>query len=187
VVQSSALLDMYAITQDMCMPIDEIIDIYMPDNSTAFKAYLVSEMSSIKDEQQQQQQGYAANHMLNTAAPAAGPPASNGSSNPSSSGRGLLTAAGSVGASNAMRPAAALLQTFGSAVRAHPAHGDGIMAQLSEVFIRLSTQMLASSQDSKEMVCSRLEHEVMNISDATLAVLLQQCVPAGVLMGFWHA
>jgi hypothetical protein len=98
---------------------------------------------AIRSAMQQQQQSAAA-----------GPPTSNGSSNPVTPGRGLLAAAGSVAASNGMRPAAAAPQTPGSAVRAHR---DGIMAQLSEVFTRLSTHMQASSKDSKEKVCCGMD------------------------------
>jgi hypothetical protein len=49
-----------------------------------------------------------------------------------------------------MRPAAAAPQTPGSAIRAH--QREGIMAQLSSVFTRLSTHMQASSKDSAEKV-----------------------------------
>jgi hypothetical protein len=95
---------------------------------------------AIRSSMQQQQQ---------SAATAAAPGVTNGSSNPVTPGRGLLAAAGSSAAGNGMRPAAAAPQTPGSAIRAQR---DGIMAQLSAVFTRLSTQMQASSKDSSEKV-----------------------------------
>jgi hypothetical protein len=147
--QRAALLDIYAISRDAGMPIDKILEWYLPDTSTAFKAYMVAQMRSIdKEQQQQQQQGDAAVNAA--AAAAAGPPTGNGSSSAVTRVLGLRAAAGGVAAGNLPRPAAAAQRTLGSAVFC--AHADGVMAQLSEVFTRLSTHMQASSKDSKEKV-----------------------------------
>jgi hypothetical protein len=52
-MQRAALLDIYAISQEQGMPIDRLMDMYLPDTSTAFKAYMVDQMRSIGNEQLQ--------------------------------------------------------------------------------------------------------------------------------------
>jgi hypothetical protein len=174
-VQCAALLNIYAISQEQAMSIDKLTCMHLPDTSPVFKAWLAAETHS--NDEEQQQQGYAAliaaaaavtngdalgalSGVNSGAATAAGPPASSSSSNPVTPGRNLLTAAGRVAASNGMGPAAAAApRMFESPVRVHR---DDIMAQLSDVFERLSTHMQASSKDSKEKV--RHEYEVLFMS-----------------------
>jgi hypothetical protein len=188
VLQRAALLEIYAISREVCMPIDEIMDTYLPDTSTALKAYMVaaiSEMRRIDDEQQQQQGDVAINVAAAAAAAAAAtePPTSNGSSNPLTPGSGLLAAGVRVGANRWLRPAAAAPQTLGSAMRAHQ---DGIMAQLMAVFKRLSTHMQASSKDNKEKV--GLWYELRSRMPQWLLFNRHSvCLLVSLRMHFWRA
>jgi hypothetical protein len=99
VTQRAALLDIYAISQEQGMPIDKLMDMYLPDTSTAFKAWIVSEMRRIDDEQQQQQQGYAASNAAAAAAnPNADAPGALGGVYSSAAAAGAAAMSGAAGA-----------------------------------------------------------------------------------------